>query len=220
MMMFGRKAVRAVYHEMRQKPQKGFTRTPHRALSRRRLVRSAHSARLVCGFTLIELLVVIAIIGILAAVVLVSLNSGRIRARDARRLSDLQAISLALELYVNQFDVYPDDAGSPGTEPDNDSFLTVTAELVAQKFLQTQPVDPLPTRSYVMQLNQSTKATSYLLGADLEQDNPACDVDYDGGDLEQPAVGTAFCTEALDDNCTGAEPDGVDFCICQDPACS
>lgn len=51
------------------------------------------------GFTLIELLIVIAIIGILASVVLVSLNSGRIKARDVRRKSDLHQIALALEDY-------------------------------------------------------------------------------------------------------------------------
>ncbi len=44
------------------------------------------------GFTLIELLVVIAIIGILASIVLVSVNGGRAKGRDAKRIEDLQSI--------------------------------------------------------------------------------------------------------------------------------
>lgn len=59
------------------------------------------------GFTLIELLVVIAIIGILTTVASVSLTQARRRARDTRRVSDIQQIRNALVIYSNQRATYP-----------------------------------------------------------------------------------------------------------------
>ncbi len=65
------------------------------------------SSRRSGGFTLVELLVVIAIIGILASIILVSLNSAKVQARDAKRISDLKEIQLALELYYDSNNYYP-----------------------------------------------------------------------------------------------------------------
>lgn len=59
------------------------------------------------GFTLIELLVVIAIVGILASVILASLNQSRVRARDAKRISELQEINKALDMYYSDHGRYP-----------------------------------------------------------------------------------------------------------------
>lgn len=47
---------------------------------------------------MIELLVVIAVIGMLSSIVLVSLGPARARARDAKRVSDIRQISLAMDL--------------------------------------------------------------------------------------------------------------------------
>ncbi|OGE78203.1 MAG: hypothetical protein A2751_03540 [Candidatus Doudnabacteria bacterium RIFCSPHIGHO2_01_FULL_46_14] len=63
--------------------------------------------RLVWGFTLIELLVVISVIGLLASVVIISLNSSRIKTRDTVRKQTLKQLQKALELYFDANGNYP-----------------------------------------------------------------------------------------------------------------
>ncbi len=59
------------------------------------------SRRMKAGFTLIELLVVIAIIGILASVILASLDSARAKGVDASTKSDLDNARAQAELYYD-----------------------------------------------------------------------------------------------------------------------
>lgn len=82
------------------------------------------------GFTLIELLVVIAIIGLLATFIVASFGSAQAKGRDARRKSDLNAISTALELFRT-------DTSGAAKYPN-----TITGSLVANGYIRSLPTDP------------------------------------------------------------------------------
>jgi len=91
------------------------------------------------GFTLIELLVVIAIIGLLSSVVLASLNTARLKARDARRLSDLRQIQIAFELYFDDNNQYPPQSGgNNGNIGEGAGIDTALAP-----YMPVVPMDPL-----------------------------------------------------------------------------
>lgn len=99
------------------------------------------------GFTLIELLVVISIISFLASAALVTLNSSRIKARDARRKADLKTITKALELYFDDNGAYPPSPCGydcwgyySSTNSNWDTFQTYLTP-----YLSKLPKDPLNT---------------------------------------------------------------------------
>lgn len=111
------------------------------------------------GFTLIELLVVIAIIAILAGIVLVSLNSARVSARDTKRVSDMQSAQLALEVYYAKNGHYP--AATAAATCENFSANLNTA--LGKTF-----DDPTTGQNYVYAVDSITNAQNYVVGATLE----------------------------------------------------
>jgi prepilin-type N-terminal cleavage/methylation domain-containing protein len=94
------------------------------------------------GFTLIELLVVIAIIGILASVVLVSLNASRNKAREVRILTGVRQMRTNLEsaYFSGYADLLPNGLGDGVTQiasvnptgPSFDSLLTLAKDISFQ----------------------------------------------------------------------------------------
>ena len=148
------------------------------------------------GFTLIELLVVIAIIGVLATVVLASLNNARRKSRDARRVTDLKQIALALELYFDGVgrNQYPVGTGTctavPGSPPAADENYNLQP-LVTDGYIASIPRDPSDTaRCYLYRsATISALTTTYHLAAILEDNtNQALNSDKDCTDAANGAA--------------------------------
>jgi type II secretion system protein G len=133
------------------------------------------------GFTLIELLVVIAIIGILSATVLVSLNTARAKARDARRAADLRQVRTALELYYHDNGRYPTHISG--------SRLSGIASAMVPTYLGAIPLDPVhgDTSSDGYRYYSITNDDGYQILVKYETDTISDWCRYNGGD-DPPSV--------------------------------
>lgn len=120
------------------------------------------------GFTLIELLVTIAIIGLLSSIVLTSLNIARAKARDAKRLSDMHQVELALGLYFSDNGAYPNTGltwwGACSAYGSHTSPTGPTAWVpsIAPAYISSVPFDPKPLGTEQCYLYRSN-GTDYML---------------------------------------------------------
>lgn len=142
------------------------------------------------GFTLIELLVVIAIIGILATIVLVSLNSARQKARDTRRIGDLRQVALALEMYYDDNASYPSVTGCTASNWSS----TMATALEGGGYMTAVPDDPVNSGNNVYMFG--CDGTDYALRAYLENaNNSALDTDVDGTAMGCSCGDPAYCIQ-------------------------
>lgn len=65
------------------------------------------------GFSLIELLVTIAIIATIIGLAVPNFLGARSRARDARRKGEMRQFQSAVQLYYNDYKIFPADSGGP-----------------------------------------------------------------------------------------------------------
>lgn len=136
------------------------------------------------GFTLIELLVVIAIIGILSAVVLVSLNTARAKARDALREADIRQVRTALELYYHDKGSYPNHISGQR--------LSGIASALVPTYLGSIPLDPTVGDTSSGYLYYSTSSNDgYHILVIYETDSITTRCRYDGGD-SPPTVWVSY----------------------------
>ncbi|MDP3778923.1 MAG: prepilin-type N-terminal cleavage/methylation domain-containing protein [bacterium] len=153
------------------------------------------------GFTLIELLVVIAIIGVLASVVLASLNTARAKARDARRRVDLKQVQLALELYYDSNNGYPSNGPAYwgncsyfGSHPT--SGATGWVPNLAPTYIPTLPLDPRPNGTTGCYLYYSN-GTDYKLIAHGTMEIQGCPPIPINDSMYDPARSATQCTIAI-----------------------
>ncbi len=174
------------------------------------------------GFTLIELLVVIAIIGLLSSIVMVSLSSVRVKARDTKRVSDIRSLQLALEMYYDTNRAYLSGTGNAGT----------ALASLAPAYIQSIPKDPLGSDyAYVGCTTGGVGSViGYHLGASLEdvgniafggdsdsdKDSVNCSGDFRGLNTDVPSStagsGTWACGAGSSAAAGTAGPNGTEKC--------
>jgi len=159
------------------------------------------------GFTLIELLVVIAIIGILTAIVTANFTTAKSKARDAKRVSDLAQIQLALEQAFDKCSMYPDDSSGRLLEATNVCNIGGTNYPVSY-FITKVPKEDA-TDSYYYYTPDGN--LDYVLRAKLENNNSILIDDIDTDNITNSNIKTTVTAAG------GCDDTAPNFYYCVQP---
>lgn len=150
------------------------------------------------GFTLIELLVVIAIIGILATIVLVSLNDARQKARDTKRIGDLRQVQLQMEIFYDDNQAYPANPAAGGVA----ACTTLAAEW-----------DTVMADVGLDGVNDPSAGATYIYGSDSAATPSVATTYVMGGTLEDASHNALGVSPDKDGTINGCDCDGAVYCL-------
>jgi prepilin-type N-terminal cleavage/methylation domain-containing protein len=137
------------------------------------------------GFTLIELLVVIAIIAILTAIVTSNFASSKAKSRDAKRISDIAQLQLALALFYDKCTSYP--LTNSLNLISTNTYICSDVEL--SEYISVIPKDPTTNAVYnyrpfpaipCQAADHTCRINDYVLQAKLETMSNVLNDDVDG----------------------------------------
>jgi general secretion pathway protein G len=122
------------------------------------------------GFTLIELIIIMVIIGVLAAIVLNTVNRIQSQSRNRQRQTDIQAMHAQLEAYYLLNTGYPEDVANinSSTMPGLDDEATV------DPWGETIEASPATNSEYSYETSTCNAGlcASYILRSTQEADEP------------------------------------------------
>jgi general secretion pathway protein G len=126
------------------------------------------------GFTLIEILVAATIIVMLAAGAMTAYSSINKKSRDSRRLSDVEQMRSALEMYRADNGSYPIVASGAYIYASGSFNSTLSTALVTPGYLPKLPREPKQTNEYYYDSDATGSTYTLEVCTEALQTNQSC----------------------------------------------